>query len=147
MANKKSRVLIIILMMLILIMILIPTISFGREETVLIAQSSWSHGGGGGSGFGSSTSSSDIINPNEYEPPNIGSGGEIGRIGNIIIGSIQLIGSIVSVIALLILGIKYMMGSIEEKAEYKETMKPYIIGAVMVFSITVILGALSDILK
>lgn len=55
-------------------------------------------------------------------------------IGNRIIGMVQAIGSIASVIVLVILGIKYMMGSAEEKAEYKKTFIPYIIGAVLVFA-------------
>ena len=38
------------------------------------------------------------------------------------------------VIFLLILGIKYMMGSASEKAEYKKTMIPYIVGAVLIFA-------------
>mgnify|MGYP004531230821 CR=1 FL=1 len=55
---------------------------------------------------------------------------------NAVIGLVQMIGTITSVLALIIIGIKYMVGSVEEKAEYKKTMKPYLIGAVMVFSIT-----------
>ena len=31
-----------------------------------------------------------------------------------------------------------MVGSVEEKAEYKESMKPYLIGAVLVFTGTLI---------
>lgn len=55
-------------------------------------------------------------------------------IGKKIIGMVQAIGSIVSVLILVILGIKYMMGSAEEKAEYKKTMIPYLIGAVLIFA-------------
>ena len=58
---------------------------------------------------------------------------------NEIIGLVQMIGTITSVLALIIIGIKYMVGSVEEKAEYKKTMQPYLIGPVMVFSITNIL--------
>ena len=42
----------------------------------------------------------------------------------------------VSVLALVLIGIKYMTGSIEEKAEYKETMMYYIVGAILVFAIS-----------
>ena len=56
----------------------------------------------------------------------------------IILGAIQVIGVVVSVIILIAMGIKYMFGSIEEKSEYKETMIPYLIGAVLVFSGTTI---------
>ena len=62
------------------------------------------------------------------------------NIGNDIIGTVTMIGSIVSVITLIILGIKYMLGSIEERAEYKKTLTPYVIGAVMVFGITNIIN-------
>lgn len=61
-------------------------------------------------------------------------------IGNKIIGMVQAIGSIISVLVLVILGIKYMMGSAEEKAEYKKTMIPYLIGAILVFAASNIAG-------
>ncbi len=56
------------------------------------------------------------------------------NVGNKIIGMVQAIGSIVSVLILVVLGIKYMMGSAEEKAEYKKTMIPYLVGAVLIFA-------------
>lgn len=43
------------------------------------------------------------------------------------------IGIIVAVIVGSILGIKYMVGSAEEKAEYKETLIVYLIGCIVVF--------------
>jgi type IV secretory pathway VirB2 component (pilin) len=58
----------------------------------------------------------------------------IETVGQKVIGIIQVIGIIISVAALMILGIKYMMGSAEEKAEYKKTFIPYIIGAVILFA-------------
>lgn len=67
------------------------------------------------------------------------------EIGNKIIGPIQLIGSLVSVITIIIIGIRYMLGSIEEKAQYKETLVPYFLGAVFVFGITNVLSIVYDI--
>ena len=52
------------------------------------------------------------------------------RIGNII-GFLQWIGIAAGVVILVIFGLKYMMGSLEEKAEYKKTMIPFIVGAVV----------------
>lgn len=54
--------------------------------------------------------------------------------GKNIIGVVQAIGSIAAVVVLVALGIKYMMGSVEEKAEYKKTLMPYVIGAVLIFA-------------
>lgn len=73
----------------------------------------------------------------EWSPNNGGSeGNEIKIIGNKIIGPVQVLGSLISVIAIIIIGVKYMFGSVEEKAQYKETLLPYLLGAVFVFGIT-----------
>lgn len=61
----------------------------------------------------------------------------ISNVGNSIVGIIQTIGIIVSVITLIVLGIKYMMGSAEEKAEYKKTLLPYVIGAALIFAASI----------
>lgn len=59
---------------------------------------------------------------------------------NVIIGTIQVIGVAVTVIVLMIMGIKYMTGSISEKAEYKKTMIPYLVGVLIFFGLTQFLG-------
>ncbi len=56
------------------------------------------------------------------------------NVGNNVLGIIQIVGTVIAVGVLMVLGIKYMMGSAEEKAEYKKTMLPYIIGAVILFA-------------
>lgn len=58
---------------------------------------------------------------------------EIENVGKKVIGVLQAIGIVASVVILTILGLKYMMGSAEEKAEYKKTLLPYFIGAFFVF--------------
>ena len=58
----------------------------------------------------------------------------ISDLGGKLMGVIQVAGSVIAVIILMILGIKYMMGSAEEKAEYKKTMIPYIVGAILIFA-------------
>ena len=47
-----------------------------------------------------------------------------------------------AILMLAILGIKYMLGSIEEKAEYKKDLIPYFIGAGLLFGITTIVKIL-----
>ncbi len=63
---------------------------------------------------------------------------KLDNLGQNIIKVVTTIGSIASVIVLVVLGIKYMMGSAEEKAEYKKTLMPYVIGAVFVFAASTI---------
>ena len=59
------------------------------------------------------------------------------KVNNLLI-IVKTVGIILSVIALAIIGIKYMIGSIEERAEYKKTMIPYLVGVFLVFSVTTI---------
>lgn len=80
--------------------------------------------------------------PNSWDPGDPGSSDKVKKIGNTIVGAINAVGIIVSVGALMLLGIRYMLGSAEEKASYKETMIPYIIGAVLVFSTTTIVNVI-----
>lgn len=68
------------------------------------------------------------INPTTNQAPK-----ELTKMGNNIIGIIQVIGSLIAVAMVLVIGIKYMMGSAEEKAAYKKTMIPYLIGAILLF--------------
>lgn len=55
------------------------------------------------------------------------------KIGKII-GFLQWAGAIAGVLIITIFGIKYMMGSLEEKAEYKKSMIPFIVGAVVLIA-------------
>lgn len=45
----------------------------------------------------------------------------------------SIVGAAVAVIVGIVIGIKYMIGSVEEKAEYKKMLVPYIVGCVVVF--------------
>ena len=74
-----------------------------------------------------------MINPGDLNavPPD---GTEIQDVGGRIIGILQTVGVVLSVVVLIVLGIKYMMGSAEEKAEYKKTMIPYVVGAALIFA-------------
>ena len=45
---------------------------------------------------------------------------------------------ILSVVIIAVLGVKYMLGSAEEKSEYKKSLLPYVIGALLVFGAGVI---------
>lgn len=74
-------------------------------------------------------------NPDYYHPTKISpQEPEVQeKIGNIL-GVINVIGIVSSVIILMIIGMKYMFGSVEEKAEYKKTMSMYLLGTLILFS-------------
>ena len=71
---------------------------------------------------------------------------DANNLGNKIITALSTIGSIVSVVVLVIIGIKYMFGSAEEKAEYKKSLMPYLIGAILVFAASTIASIIYSIL-
>lgn len=64
-----------------------------------------------------------------------------------VLGWIKYIGIITSIVTLSIIGLKYMFSSVEGKAEYKKTMIPYIIGCLMVASISIFISVISYIAK
>ena len=63
---------------------------------------------------------------------------EITQKAGKVLGIISGIGVIVAVVVLVGIGIKFMLGSVEEKAEYKKTLIPYIIGAFLLIAATTV---------
>lgn len=59
--------------------------------------------------------------------------GELNKLGNAILGIIQYVGLGVAVIAALVLAMRYMYSSPNEKAEIKKKLIPFIIGGFLVF--------------
>lgn len=94
------------------------------------------------------TTGSGQFSANDYKPSSPGdvAGGSklLGKI-NIVLGWVNNIAIMASVLVLSIIGIKYMVGSVEEKAEYKKNMKPYLVGCVLAFGITTILKIISSV--
>ena len=57
---------------------------------------------------------------------------------NKVLGYLQWAAIIASVVIITILGIKYMMGSLEEKAAYKKSMVPLVVGCLVAIGATTI---------
>jgi len=62
------------------------------------------------------------------------------------VGMLQVVGTVVSVVALIIIGIRYMLSSIEEKAQIKGVIGYYIVGCILVFATTNILAIVYDVI-
>jgi len=67
--------------------------------------------------------------------------------GEKVVGIIQTVGTIAAIAILSILGIKYMAGSMEERADIKKAMIPYIVGAILLFATTSIVSMIYSITK
>jgi len=112
----------------ILLILIILTISFFLMTNV--CQASWA-----------------IDNPGQFAPSGVTLSSEAQGTAGKLLGALQVIGTIVSIIVLIVLGMKYMVGSASEKAEYKKSMIPYLIGAVLLFSGTVLPGLIYKIIS
>ena len=118
---KNNKLVIIAIVFLILILFAIPTYSIATVNP--------------------------IENPENYEPGGISSTDSdkiVNRV-NPILGTITVIGIVISAITLTVLGIKYMIGSVEEKAEYKKSMIPYIIGVVLLLAASTAVGLIAKL--
>lgn len=80
------------------------------------------------------------VKPGSITPDYTGDTGTITSIGQKVLGVIRNIAAVLLVVLLAVLGIKFMMGSTEEKAEYKKSFLPLIIGTVIVLLATSIGG-------
>lgn len=72
--------------------------------------------------------------------------GILGIAGQIL-GFLQVLAVALLVIMVAVLGIKYMAGSAEEKAEYKKSFVPLIIGAILVFAAVTIANFIFNIVQ
>lgn len=83
---------------------------------------------------------------NKYQGTNPGSE-KLKSKANTIFSYLRTIGIVLSVVALIAIGIKYMLGSVEEKATYKQTLLPYLIGAILLFTGSLIPQLIYDIMQ
>jgi type IV secretory pathway VirB2 component (pilin) len=88
-----------------------------------------------------------LDDPSAYNPtdPSSDDDSEAATIIDKILSLITTIGTVISVLMLAILGVKYMLGSVEEKADYKKDLVPYFIGAALLFGICTIVKILQSL--
>lgn len=126
----------------------IPTPGQGKGELPEQPNKGTNDKGTTGSGEDKKSLEDPISNPEFYEPTEvIGNNTKFINIGNIIIGTMRIVGTVIAVVILMAIGLKYMMGTAAERAEYKKTMIPYLIGAVMLFTIPNVLVILYELVK
>lgn len=85
------------------------------------------------------------IDPNTFTPQGSVDKTTVTNYGNKLSNILVLIGIIAAVIALMILGLKFILASATEKAEYKKYLVPVVIGIFIIASITGIVTLLANI--
>lgn len=86
----------------------------------------------------------DSVGEYEFEVSTPSDTADATRLVGSILGTIQWIAIVAAVIIITILGIKYMFGSLEEKAQYKKSMLPLVIGIAVVVLATTITNLIFD---
>ena len=98
------------------------------------------------------TFASNVLAAGEIDPKTLtptyanDDGGLAGKAGQIM-GLIRNVAVIASVIIIMVLGVKYILGSVEEKAEYKKSFMPLIIGIILVVAATTIASFIFNMAK
>lgn len=81
----------------------------------------------------------------DVTPHNPGEAGtKISDIAGQILYIVRMIGMAVAVVMLTVLGIKYVAASPNEKADYKKGMTVYVVGAVLLFGASMLLGVIQN---
>lgn len=81
------------------------------------------------------------ITPEEWDPSvhrNVNDEKELDSRAKTITTTIRSVGIIVSIVSLMVIGIREITASAEEKSVIKQSMPGYILGAIMVFAMTTI---------
>ena len=112
---KKKGIIISLIMILIIIVLNIFNTSYAYTKDVEVSEI---------------VKVADVLDPGQYDP------NTTTAVTKETAGT--LINKAGTILSLILIGIKYMVGSIEEKADYKKALIPYVIGAVFVFGITTI---------
>lgn len=103
-----------------------------------------------------SLASSDLVNTGDYDPntnKSDATGGagsdsaKIYRIGAKVVKILRNISAAIAVLTITIVGFRYMLGSVEQRAEYKETMKPIIIGCILIAGLSSILSVIEAVFQ
>lgn len=98
-----------------------------------------------------SLANSDLVDPSDYKPntsksdaygKNTGDSAKIYEIGAKVVKILRNVSAAIAVLTITIVGFRYMLGSVEQRAEYKETMKPIIIGCILIAGLSSILSVI-----
>lgn len=130
----KNKTLKIIAVLLIAIALVTLTTTIVRAKAEV--------GVGAGEGAGEGATDDGFQNITAQNPGN--SATTISNTAGKILYIVRIIGMAVAVIMLTILGIKYVAASPNEKADYKKGMTVYVIGAVLLFGASLLLGVIQN---
>lgn len=86
------------------------------------------------------------LNPDEYKTTlETDDASYILKAGGKVVRLLRIVAAVVTVVAITIIGVRYIVGSVDEKAGYKEIMVPLIVGCVFIAALSAILTLIQSI--
>lgn len=123
------RKIILFIMIFMFVLVFFETTSFAKQVM-------YNDGGGGKAG----------INPDSYKVTlGYNDATYIFNKGGQVLKILRNIAAIAAVVTISIIGVRYMVGSVEQRAEYKQTMMPVVIGCILVGALAGILTIIQSI--
>lgn len=128
--NRKVMKVVSVLLLVVLVVSMLSTSVFAADDTNEVKASGWSN-----------------IDTGMFDSVNADNSGLVSSTTNIvgnIITVIQVVGTGVAIIMLIYMAIKYISAAPSEKAEFKKSATAYIVGAIVLFAASGILGIVKN---
>lgn len=132
--KKKNVTMILIFSLIVALIFMIPTISNAKD--VIYKEPSVNSSGTDKDGLDDMINDAQDFENREIEDKNIvqiDDPGKLSDFSSSLYTILLIAGTAITVIIGVVLGIKYMVGSVEEKAEYKKMLIPYLAGCVAIY--------------
>lgn len=135
--NKLSKILVLCLIMILMVSFVSM---FTNESFAAKEEGAGSGGGTGGSSFNWKTSVTEFGNATGNTKANTATKNIVGAFAVIV----KVAGTGVAVVMLIVLAMKYMIAAPGDKADIKKHAIVYVVGAVILFASTQIIGIIAD---
>lgn len=87
-----------------------------------------------------------LENPENYNPePSLAGSESFVQKAGPVLGAIRTVGIMISIVVLAIIGLKYMFLSVQEKADYKKEMIPFVVGCFMLMGVSLLVGLIEQL--
>ena len=132
--KKKNIIIILIFSLVITLIFMIPTIT--KAKDVIYKEPTVNTSGTDKDGLDDMIKDAEDFEKREIEDKNlvlVDDPGKLSDFSSSLYTILLVAGTAVTVIIGVVLGIKYMVGSVDEKAEYKKMLLPYLAGCIAIY--------------
>ena len=132
--KKKNIIIILIFSLMITLIFMIPTIT--KAKDVIYKEPTVNTSGTDKDGLDDMIKDAEDFEKREIEDKNlvlVDDPGKLSDFSSSLYTILLVAGTAVTVIIGVVLGVKYMVGSVDEKAEYKKMLLPYLAGCIAIY--------------